>query len=63
MRGAGGTDGGVGLFVVGLVLSALDAYWFFDSVLASTDSLGSTLQFDAIDDQVAGIQDDALAFR
>ena len=25
-RGAGGTDGGVGRFVVGLVLSALDAY-------------------------------------
>lgn len=40
MRGAGGTEGGVGIFVVGLALSALGTYLFFDSVLVSTDAHG-----------------------
>ncbi len=40
MRGAGGTDGGVGLFVIGFALSALGTYLFFDFLLVSTGPYG-----------------------
>jgi hypothetical protein len=36
MRGSGGTDGGVGIFFLGLFLSALGIYLFFDSVRVTT---------------------------
>lgn len=32
MRGAGGTEGGIAMFAVGVGLTALGAYLFFDSV-------------------------------
>lgn len=36
MRGSGGTEGGVGIFFLGLLLSALGVYLFFDSVRVTT---------------------------
>jgi hypothetical protein len=36
----GGSEGGVGKFVVGAVLSAVSLYFFFDSVRVSTDGAG-----------------------
>ncbi|MDH3583854.1 MAG: hypothetical protein OER86_06530 [Phycisphaerae bacterium] len=36
MRGSGGTDGGLSLFLIGLGLSALGVYLFFDSVRVTT---------------------------
>jgi hypothetical protein len=32
MKGAGGTEGGIGIFFLGLALTALGGYLFFDSV-------------------------------
>jgi len=40
MRGSGGTEGGVGKFTVGLGLSALATYLFFDSVKVTTAGHG-----------------------
>jgi uncharacterized protein len=40
MRGAGGTDGGLGQFLVGFGLAGLSAYLFFDSVRVSTGQAG-----------------------
>ncbi len=37
MRGSGGTEGGLGLFVVGAILAVLGIYLFFDSVGVRTD--------------------------
>ncbi len=36
MKGSGGTEGGVGQFTIGLVLSSLAIYLFFDSVRVTT---------------------------
>ena len=36
MRGSGGTDGGVGMFFIGLTLAVLAVYLFFDSVRVTT---------------------------
>ncbi len=41
MRGSGGTDGGVGKFVIGFALSALATYLFFDSVRVGTGGMGA----------------------
>lgn len=38
MRGSGGTEGGVGLFVGGLALSCAGIYFFFDSVRVTTEA-------------------------
>ena len=40
MKGPGGTEGGVGKFTIGLVLTAVAVYLFFDSVRVSTASYG-----------------------
>jgi uncharacterized protein len=40
MRGSGGTEGGIGLFLIGMGLAVLGAYLFFDSVLVSTGPRG-----------------------
>ncbi len=40
MRGSGGSEGGLGLFAVGLLFSALGVYLFFDSVLVTTAPAG-----------------------
>ena len=40
MRGSGGTDGGLGQFVIGFLMAALAVYLFFDSVLVQTDGGG-----------------------
>ncbi len=40
MRGSGGSDGGLGQFVIGLVMSVVAVYLFFDSVLVRTDGGG-----------------------
>ena len=37
MRGSGGTDGGVGMFFIGLGLAVLAVYLFFDSVRVTTE--------------------------
>ena len=37
MRGSGGTEGGTALFFVGLALSTIGGYLFFDSVRVATD--------------------------
>ena len=36
MKGSGGTEGGLGMFFFGLVLSGLGVYLFFDSVQVTT---------------------------
>jgi hypothetical protein len=36
MKGSGGTEGGVGIFFIGLGLTALAVYLFFDSVRVTT---------------------------
>ncbi len=36
MKGSGGTEGGIGQFTIGLVLSGLAIYLFFDSVRVAT---------------------------
>ena len=36
MKGSGGTEGGVGQFLIGLVLAGLAIYLFFDSVRVAT---------------------------
>ena len=41
MRGSGGTQGGVGKFVLGFALAVLALYLFFDSVLVSTAPRGA----------------------
>jgi len=41
MRGSGGTNGGVREFFIGLVLAAIGAYLFFDSVRVQTDTHGA----------------------
>lgn len=40
MRGSGGTEGGIGLFSIGFVLSAVSLYFFFDSVQVTTQGFG-----------------------
>ena len=40
MKGSGGTDGGVGRFLIGFGLAALAVYLFFDSVRVVTDGGG-----------------------
>ena len=40
MKGSGGTNGGLALFGVGFLLSAVSLYFFFDSVRASTGDHG-----------------------
>jgi len=40
MRGSGGTEGGVGQFVLGLVLAIVGTYLFFDSVRVQTGQAG-----------------------
>ena len=40
MKGSGGTDGGVGKFLIGFGLAALAVYLFFDSVRVVTDGGG-----------------------
>jgi hypothetical protein len=37
MRGSGGTEGGTGMFFIGLALAGLGGYLFFDSVRVTTD--------------------------
>ncbi|MDZ4851888.1 MAG: hypothetical protein SGI77_21575 [Pirellulaceae bacterium] len=41
MRGSGGTDGGIGLFSIGFVLSAVSLYFFFDSVHVTAGGFGA----------------------
>ena len=41
MKGSGGTEGGVGLFVFGLLLAIGGIYFFFDSVRVSTGHAGA----------------------
>ncbi len=40
MKGSGGTNGGVGDYVVGFILSAVSLYFFFDSVHVNSGGLG-----------------------
>jgi hypothetical protein len=40
MKGPGGTEGGIGKFTIGLVLTAVAVYLFFDSVRVSTAGYG-----------------------
>ncbi len=40
MRGSGGTEGGIGLFSIGFVLSAVSLYFFFNSVQVTTQGFG-----------------------
>jgi hypothetical protein len=40
MRGSGGTQGGIGLFSIGFVLSAVSLYFFFNSVQVTTQGFG-----------------------
>ncbi|MEZ6056756.1 MAG: hypothetical protein R3C01_08625 [Planctomycetaceae bacterium] len=40
MRGSGGTEGGVGQFLAGMILSIIGVYLFFDSVIVQTDPTG-----------------------
>lgn len=40
MRGSGGTEGGIGLFLGGFVLSAASLWFFFDSVLVTSGGIG-----------------------
>jgi len=40
MKGSGGTEGGVGKFVLGFALSMLALYLFFDSVRVTTSGFG-----------------------
>ena len=40
MKGPGGTEGGIGKFTIGLVLTAVAVYLFFDSVRVSTTGYG-----------------------
>lgn len=40
MQGSGGTEGGLGQFVIGFGLAALGIYLFFDSVRVVTDGAG-----------------------
>ena len=39
-RGAGGTDGGIGLFILGFALALGALYFFFDSVRVATEGYG-----------------------
>jgi hypothetical protein len=38
--GPGGTEGGMTLFIVGSILSALGMYFFFHSINVTTDHVG-----------------------
>ncbi len=40
MRGSGGTEGGLGMFVVGFALAASSLWFFFDSVLVTSGGVG-----------------------
>ncbi len=40
MKGSGGTEGGLGMFVVGFILAVLGLYFFFDSVRVRSDMGG-----------------------
>jgi hypothetical protein len=40
VKGAGGTEGGIGRFTIGLVLAVVAVYLFFDSVRVSTAHYG-----------------------
>ncbi len=40
MRGAGGTEGGIGMFMAGFALSAASLWFFFDSVLVTSGGMG-----------------------
>jgi hypothetical protein len=40
VKGAGGTEGGIGRFTIGLVLAGVAVYLFFDSVRVSTAPYG-----------------------
>jgi hypothetical protein len=40
MRGAGGTDGGIGMFIAGFALAAGSLWFFFDSVLVTSGGVG-----------------------
>ena len=40
MKGAGGTEGGIGKFVIGFLMAAVAVYLFFDSVRVITDGAG-----------------------
>jgi hypothetical protein len=40
MKGSGGTEGGVGLFFTGFVLSAVALYFFFDSIRVTAGGHG-----------------------
>lgn len=41
MRGSGGTEGGVSLFVIGFLLAIGGVYFFFDSVRVTTNHAGA----------------------
>lgn len=56
MRGAGGTDGGVGMFFAGFALAAGSLWFFFDSVLVTSGGVGwITSQLAAIRGQAGAI--------
>jgi uncharacterized protein len=40
MRGSGGTEGGIGLFTIGFVVSIVSLFFFFDSVHVTTRGQG-----------------------
>jgi hypothetical protein len=40
MKGSGGTQGGIGQFVIGAIVSGLAAWLFFDSVRMTTNHFG-----------------------
>jgi len=40
MRGSGGTEGGVGLFLIGFLMSVVALWFFFDSVLVTSRDMG-----------------------
>jgi len=45
MRGSGGSEGGIGMFSIGFVLSLLSLYFFFDSVQVTTQGFGALTSF------------------
>jgi hypothetical protein len=64
MRGSGGTEGGVGLFTIGFVLSIVSLYFFFDSVQVTTrgNGLFTGMMYRAAGDGAFGTASMGLVF-
>jgi uncharacterized protein len=64
MRGSGGTNGGVGKFAIGFVLSAVSLYFFFHSVQVTSGSVGwfSSLIVDGMGTGIASTASMGLLF-